>query len=364
MGPLGTSPANGAPEARPDRRRTYLAPDRRLHAVQLQPGPRLPVDVQSPPGEVLQDQREPPRPGPNYGRVPRDIGATPRVQGHEQHAVRCVPDADRHREPVLPSGDGDGSGRLHIERAGHVLHALPPRDRIPQRDPDRELPADLHLRGRPRDRRGGRPPRPGCGRSLLGIPPVRGQSKLAARDGRRSPTASMALREWMEAPNRRGARPSSPRAASVRRHLPFLAFIGAFTVYCAYLQFYLTDVLSRLYLVRIFFQVAIAAAVIASIRNLVGVRTLGMFASVIIALVVSFVVITQDPLVNFVMLNPLTWVLLVLINWFLGTRVRFRLSERFRFGGVSRHTMGDGPIRGDFGDDVLTMNVRNREFVR
>jgi len=25
--------------------------------------------------------------------------------------------------------------------------------------------------------------------------------------------------------------------------------------------------------------------------------------------------------------------------------------------------MGDGPIRGDFGDDILTMNVRNREFV-
>src|SRR5712692_10172526 len=273
----------------------------------------------------------------------------------------------------------------------------------------------------------------------------------------------------MDALSRRDARPSKRRAGSVRRHLPFLAFLAAFTVYCAYLQFYLTDVLNRLYLVRIFFQVAIAALVIASIRNLVGVRTLGMFASVIIALaflatglvlglavfgfilgvvlvargalvrervqeahrvaimvtivsvtissiaivglewaqhalffavlfpvlisawmaeryveqvvrvgwdkptaaliwtvvavVVSFVVITQDALVNFVMLNPLTWVLLVLMNWFLGTRVRFRLSERFRFGGVSAYTIGDGPIRGDFGDDVLTMNVRNREFV-
>src|SRR2546426_8587476 len=83
----------------------------------------------------------------------------------------------------------------------------------------------------------------------------------------------------------------------------------------------------------------------------------------LVAIVVSFVVITQDPLVNFVMLNPLTWVILVLINWFLGTRVRFRLSERFRFGGISGHAMGDGPIRGDFGDDILTMNVRNREFV-
>src|SRR3989442_1366696 len=273
----------------------------------------------------------------------------------------------------------------------------------------------------------------------------------------------------MDSPSHRHPRPSSWRARSVRRHLPFVAFLAAFTVYCAYLQFSLTDVLNRLYLVRIFFQVAIAAVVIASIRNLVGVRTLGMFASVIIALaflatglvlglavfgfilgvvlvargalvrervqeahrvailvtivsvtissiaivgleagqhnlffavlfpvlisawmaeryveqvvrvgwdkptaaliwtlvaiIVSFVVITQDGLVNFVMLNPLTWVLLVLINWFLGTRVRFRLSERFRFGGISRHAMSDGPIRGDFGDDILTMNVRNREFV-
>src|SRR5713226_3189245 len=273
----------------------------------------------------------------------------------------------------------------------------------------------------------------------------------------------------MDPRKRSGTRPSSRRAASVRRHLPFLVFMAAFTAYCAYLQFYLTDALNRLYLVRIFFQVAIAAVVIASIRNVIGARTLGMFASVIIALaflatglllglavfglifgvvlvargalvrervqeahrvailvtivsltissiallglesgqhelffavlfpvlisawmaeryveqvvrvgwdkptaaliwtlvaiVVSFVVITQDALVNFVMLNPLTWVLLVLINWFLGTQIRFRLLERYRFGGVSRYTLGDGPIRGDFGDDVLTMSIRNRDFV-
>ena len=273
----------------------------------------------------------------------------------------------------------------------------------------------------------------------------------------------------MDATDRRDARPSGRRTASVRRHIPFLAFLVAFTVYCAYLQFYLTEALNRLYLVRIFFQVAIAALVIASIRNVVGARTLGMFASVIIALaflatglflglvifglilgvvvlvrgalvrervqeahriailvtivsvtissiaiiglewqqhalffavlfpvlisawfaeryveritrvgwddptkellwtvvaiVVSFFVITQDALVNLVMLTPLTWPLLILINWFLGTRIRFRLLERYRFGGVSRYALGDGPIRGDFGDDVLTMSVRNREFV-
>jgi alpha-L-glutamate ligase-like protein len=273
----------------------------------------------------------------------------------------------------------------------------------------------------------------------------------------------------MDPPNRRSPHRSWRRVAAIRRHAPFLAFLAAFTLYCAYLQFYLTDALNRLYLVRIFFQVAVAAVVIASIRNVVGARTLGMFASVIIALaflatglflglvifglilgivllvrgalvrervqeahrvailvtivsvtissialigleaqqhelffavlfpvlisawmaeryvervtrvgwdeptkaliwtvvaiVVSFFVIIQDPLVNFVMLTPLTWPILVLINWFLGTRIRFRLLERYRFGGVSRYALGDGPIRGDFGDDVLTMSIRNREFV-
>src|SRR3989475_1585708 len=88
----------------------------------------------------------------------------------------------------------------------------------------------------------------------------------------------------MDSPSRRDGRSPSRRVLSVRRHLPFLAFVAAFTFYCAYLQFYLADVLSRLYLVRIFCQVAIAAVVIASIRNVIGVRTLGMFASVIIAL--------------------------------------------------------------------------------
>src|SRR5437879_2887287 len=278
----------------------------------------------------------------------------------------------------------------------------------------------------------------------------------------------MALRISVNRPTRKAAPPSRRLGASVRRHLPFLAFIAAFTAYCAYLQFYLTDALNRLYLVRIFFQVAIAAAVIASLRNVVGARTLGMFASVIVALaflatglllglvilglimgvvllvrcalirervqeahrvailvtivsvtissiaiiglewqlhalffsvlfpvlisawfaeryvervtrvgwdeptksliwtivaiIVSFLVITQDALVNFVMLTPLTWPLLVLINWFLGTRIRFRLLERYRFGGISRYALGDDPIRGDFGDDVLTVSVRNREF--
>ncbi len=272
----------------------------------------------------------------------------------------------------------------------------------------------------------------------------------------------------MDNPRVKGARSRTIRG-KFRTHLPFLVFILVFGAYCVFLQFELTDALQRLFLVRIFFQVAVAALVIAVMRNVVGIRTLGLFAPAIIALaflatglplglallglilgivvltrgaimrekvqeahrvailvtivsitiasiaiiglefqqhqlffavlfpvlisgwigeryveqvdrvgwedpskelgwtiaavIVSFVVIIQDPLINFVMFNPLTWLLLVVLNWLFGTRVRFRLSERFRFGGVRRYFLGDSPVEGDFANDVLTMTVRNREFV-
>src|SRR5207245_8462992 len=77
----------------------------------------------------------------------------------------------------------------------------------------------------------------------------------------------------------------------------------------------------------------------------------------------SFIVIIYAPLIKLVMFSPVFWFLLVFLNWLLGTRVRFRLSERFRFGGVRRYFLADNAVEGDFGDDVLTMTVRNREFV-
>ncbi len=263
--------------------------------------------------------------------------------------------------------------------------------------------------------------------------------------------------------------PRSRARKPLRGHLPFAVFLAALTAYCAYLQVDLAGLLPRLYLVRIFFQVALAALVVATMRNLLGIKTLGMFSVVIIALaflatglllglalfgvilavvmlargaliaervqgahriailvtivsitiasvvllgveigqhelffavlfpvlisawmaeryvervtrvgwdeptetlgwtlaaiVLAFAVVTFDPLVNAIELNPLTWPLLVFLNWLLGTRIRFRLSERYRFGGVSTYALGDHPAAGDFADDVLTMNTRNRDYV-
>jgi len=258
-------------------------------------------------------------------------------------------------------------------------------------------------------------------------------------------------------------------ASWLRRHLPFLVFLAAFITYCVYLQVQYAGALERLALTRIFFQVAIAAVVIAALKNAVGVRTIGMFGPVIIALaflatglllglalfglilgvvalaraallreriqeshrvailvtvvgitissiallglefgqhelffavlfpvlisawiaeryveqvtrvgwkdpsfalawsivaiIIAFVVITQDVLVDFVTLTPVTWPVLVALNWVLGTQVRFRVSERFRFGGVSRYALAGSVLEGDYSDDVLTMIVRNREYV-
>lgn len=242
-----------------------------------------------------------------------------------------------------------------------------------------------------------------------------------------------------------------------------------FLAYCLFFQFEMGPALQRLFLTRIFFQVAIAAIVIAAMRNVLGVRTLGLFAPAIVALaflatglplgmglltltlsavlltrasiirekvqeahrvailvtivsitiasiavvglefnqpelffavlfpvliigwigeryvervdrvgwedptkellwtigaiILSFFIIIQDPLVNLIMFNPIFWFLLVLLNWLLGTQVRFRLSERFRFSGVRRYLLNNTPVEGNFSGDVLTMTVRNREYV-
>ncbi|HKZ90453.1 MAG TPA: sugar-transfer associated ATP-grasp domain-containing protein [Thermoplasmata archaeon] len=72
----------------------------------------------------------------------------------------------------------------------------------------------------------------------------------------------------------------------------------------------------------------------------------------------AFGVMAQAWLVDAVILTPLSWPLLVLANWYLGTHVRFRISERFRFRPTTARP--DGPVPPD---DVLTMNVRNREYI-
>jgi alpha-L-glutamate ligase-like protein len=71
----------------------------------------------------------------------------------------------------------------------------------------------------------------------------------------------------------------------------------------------------------------------------------------------AYLAMRQDWLVDFLIRNPLTWPLLVLANWYLGTRVRFRLAERRRFRPTTTASAKASA------KDVLTMNVRNREYL-
>jgi len=77
----------------------------------------------------------------------------------------------------------------------------------------------------------------------------------------------------------------------------------------------------------------------------------------LVTIAIAYAVMVQVWLVDFVILNPVTWPLLVLGNWYLGTRVRYRLSERRRF---RPSTNGTAPVPAA---EILTMNVRNREYV-
>ncbi len=75
----------------------------------------------------------------------------------------------------------------------------------------------------------------------------------------------------------------------------------------------------------------------------------------------AFVVITQDWLVNLVIAEPMSWPLLVLLNWSLGTRVKMRLSDRLRFRPLRR--LEDVLLQGGVAKTVLTITQRNRKYV-
>jgi len=80
-------------------------------------------------------------------------------------------------------------------------------------------------------------------------------------------------------------------------------------------------------------------------------RLLGTF----IAVLVAFAVITYEPLVSLVALNPETWGIIILVNVLLARKAGFRLSERLRFRPVL-HEVEDA-------DDVLGLNRRNRDLM-
>ncbi len=258
-------------------------------------------------------------------------------------------------------------------------------------------------------------------------------------------------------------RPISPW----RKHAPFAVFLGALFLLSYYLHQNLSLLLPALYSARVLIQLALAASVIAILRNVVGIRAFGTFSPVIIALsmlytglpmglllfigvmlvmiltraalhgqriqqshraaimvlmvalvailvatlgsrfgqpeasfvllfpvvitswvadryleqvdkvgwgsptkallwtillvAAAYLVIVQDPLVDYFTREPLMWPLLVLLHWFLGTRVRMRVSEKLRFGPLKR--LEEVVLNGGLSKTILTLNRRNRQYV-
>jgi alpha-L-glutamate ligase-like protein len=255
--------------------------------------------------------------------------------------------------------------------------------------------------------------------------------------------------------------------SSWRKHGPFVLFMGALLLMSYYVDQQLSLVLPALYSARVLIQLALAATMIAILRNVVGIKSFGTFSPVIIALtliytglllgllmfagvmlvmiltrwaihgqriqqshraaimvlmvalaaillaayasrmghpdiaftllfpvvitawfadrymedvdkvgwgpptkallwtlllvVAAYLIMVQDFLVDIVMREPLSWPLLVLLNWTLGTRVNLRFSERLRFAPLKR--LEDIMLRGGLSRTVLTINRRNREYV-
>lgn len=80
-------------------------------------------------------------------------------------------------------------------------------------------------------------------------------------------------------------------------------------------------------------------------------------AATLLGIVAAYLVITYEPLITLVVETPILWVALVALNLALGVATDTRLSEYFRFSTL-RRTIG-----ADNSGDILTMRVRNREFV-
>lgn len=75
----------------------------------------------------------------------------------------------------------------------------------------------------------------------------------------------------------------------------------------------------------------------------------------------AYVVMVQAPLVDLLVTQPLTWPALVLLHWFLGTRIRIRVSDKMRFGTMRR--LEDVMLRGGVSQTVLTVRKRNAEYL-
>lgn len=77
-------------------------------------------------------------------------------------------------------------------------------------------------------------------------------------------------------------------------------------------------------------------------------------AYTIIAILISFYLISEKMIINYFIYTPETWILPVAFNVLIGAKVRVRLSEFLRFKKLAKKRGWSG---------ILTMNIRNRDLI-
>ncbi|MBR9675434.1 hypothetical protein GOV05_00305 [Candidatus Woesearchaeota archaeon] len=121
------------------------------------------------------------------------------------------------------------------------------------------------------------------------------------------------------------------------------------------------EVVGELYHIKIFeamifFPVLItswlADRFVVQVKEVDWVETSKKLVGTIIIIILVYFVITISPLINFVSVNPETWIGLVILNFYLANKTGFRVSDYLRFKNLL-----------DNKKDILSLNVRNREYI-
>ncbi len=81
----------------------------------------------------------------------------------------------------------------------------------------------------------------------------------------------------------------------------------------------------------------------------------------VVLVAAAYLVMVQEPLVNLLVREPLTWPAFVIVHWLLGTRVKIRVSEKMRFGSLKR--LEDVMLQGGVSQTILTIRRRNTDYL-
>ena len=86
--------------------------------------------------------------------------------------------------------------------------------------------------------------------------------------------------------------------------------------------------------------------------------SLQRLANTLVAVVVSFLLLSWHPIVDSFIHTPELWIVPIAVNLLLGSSVRIRLSERLRFKGIAEPSSSWGDY-----SKILTLNLRGMDYI-